>query len=469
MKKMTPPRPLLMVLIALLFAGLGCATVGNLIEEAQSGELLPQVIESTPTSDFSTPPPTLENNGTSIPQFSDEGLSPEIREQMDQIESEVIALRGLQPTGLVSRGLLTEEQLKQRVLDDFLADYTLDEAADDSRILTLLGLVPPGFDLHNLYIELYGEQVAGYYDDELKQMFVVQGSGFQGPERLTYSHEYVHALQDQNYDFEDGLLYNDDSCEQDSERCAGLQALIEGDASLLEEQWLRTYATEQDFDDIFSFYESFQSPVFDATPRALREDLLFPYLYGLDFVMHLYQEGGWAAVDRAYENVPLSTEQILHPELYPEDKPVRYQVPELATTLGAEWREVDSNVLGEWYTRLMLEEQLDPEIAQKSAAGWGGDVYLVLQDDARDNNVLVLASGWDTVRDAHEFYETFREYGNRRFGEHISFSTTEGIWETDGFFSKILVRDDQTLWILAPDATTAEAVLSAIPFPLPQQ
>jgi hypothetical protein len=388
---------------------------------------------------------------------------------MDQIESEVIALRGLQPTGLVARGLLTEEQLRQRVLDDFLADYSQEEAADDSRVLSLLGLVPSGFDLYNLYLELYSEQVAGFYDDELKQMFVVQGSGFQGPQRLTYSHEYVHALQDQNYDFQEGLQYNEDSCEQDSERCAGLQALIEGDASLLEEQWLRTFATEQDFDEILSFYESYQSPVFDAAPRALREDFLFPYLFGSDFVMQLYQEGGWAAVDRAYADVPLSTEQILHPELYPEDKPVRFQLPEIAPTLGETWRVVDSNVLGEWYTRLMLEEQLDPETAQKAAAGWGGDVYLVLQDDSTDTNVLVLATGWDTVRDAHEFYETFREYGNRRFGEHLSFSTTEGIWENDDLFSKILVRDDQTIWVLAPDAAAAEVVLDEIPFPLPQQ
>lgn len=462
-------RPLILPLIGLLFAGLGCATVGNLIEEAQSGGLIVPVIQASPTIEVPTDTVSTAEETTVIPQYSDEGLSPAIREQMDQIEGEVIALRGLQPSGLVSRGLLTEEQLKQRVLDDFFADYTQEEAQDDSRTLALLGLVPPGYDLYNLYIELYSEQIAGYYDDELKQMFVVQGSGFSGTERLTYSHEYVHALQDQNYDFENGLLYNEDSCEANSERCAGLQALIEGDASLLEEQWLRTYATEQDYEDIFSFYEDYQSPVFDSAPHALQEDFLFPYLYGSDFVLQLYQQGGWAAVDRAYEDVPLSTEQILHPELYPDDKPVWLETPDVIPALGPDWREIDSDVLGEWYTRLMLEERVDPDSAQKAAAGWAGDVYVVLNNDALDQGILVLATSWDTVRDAHEFYEVFREYGNSRFGEHMSFSTTEGIWENNSIFSKLLVSNDQTLWILAPNAETAETVLSAVSFPLPKR
>ena len=55
----------------------------------------------------------------------------------------------------------------------------------------------------------------------------------------TYAHEYAHVLQDQVYDFEDGLQYTDESCEANSERCAGIQALIEGDAVLSEMQWFQ--------------------------------------------------------------------------------------------------------------------------------------------------------------------------------------------------------------------------------------
>jgi len=65
----------------------------------------------------------------------------------------------------------------------------------------------------------------------------VVGEQFGGMERLTYSHEYVHALQDQNYDIQYGLQYDTDPCKKDSERCAGVQALLEGDASLAQMDW----------------------------------------------------------------------------------------------------------------------------------------------------------------------------------------------------------------------------------------
>ena len=38
--------------------------------------------------------------------------------------------------------------------------------------------MPPDFDLKQWYTDLYSEQIAGYYDDEIKTMFVVQETGF---------------------------------------------------------------------------------------------------------------------------------------------------------------------------------------------------------------------------------------------------------------------------------------------------
>ncbi len=55
-------------------------------------------------------------------------------------------------------------------------------------MLSLLGLLPRDFDLLSFYQQLYSEQIAGYYDDEVKAMFVVKNSGFTGVERDTYAH-----------------------------------------------------------------------------------------------------------------------------------------------------------------------------------------------------------------------------------------------------------------------------------------
>jgi hypothetical protein len=72
---------------------------------------------------------------------SDPGVSIplEIRAQMDQIQEEVVALRGLQSTGPVARALLSPEALRQYATNDFLADYTEEEARDDAR-----GCLSPG-------------------------------------------------------------------------------------------------------------------------------------------------------------------------------------------------------------------------------------------------------------------------------------------------------------------------------------
>ena len=47
--------------------------------------------------------------------------------------------------------------------------------------LSILGLLPSDFNLLTYYEDLYSEQIAGYYDDETKEMYVVSGSGFSGP------------------------------------------------------------------------------------------------------------------------------------------------------------------------------------------------------------------------------------------------------------------------------------------------
>lgn len=384
---------------------------------------------------------------------------------MAEIESEVVRLRGLQPTGPVERALLSPEQLRQHVLDDFLADYSPEEAADDAMVFALLGLLAPGFDIYGLYLDLYSEQIAGFYDDDDKTMFVVQGAGFGGAERVTHAHEYTHALQDQRFRLSEGLGYNDEACEADSERCAGLQALIEGDATLLEQQWLLTYGTQQDWDDINRFYDSYQSPVFDSAPLFLQQDFLFAYDFGYTFVNLLFLNGGWAAVDAVYADPPSSTEQILHPERYPHDRPVRLQVPDLLPALGEGWRQVDQDVLGEWFTRLVLQEQLEANQAEPAAEGWGGDYYLVFHHDGQDQGALVLLTQWDSLREAYEFVPVFRQYADARFGERVASETTRASWDEREGYATIEVRGDQTLWILAPEAETAARLRAAVEFP----
>ena len=451
-------HPLLWLAFVVALALNGCQSSASTTTVPAS----PATALPTPTQTAASPTPT--------PEVTDESACPpldaDLLFQMEEIESQVTQLRGILPSESVSRSLLTPDQLRETVIHDFLGDYTQEDALQDVRLLSLLGLIEPGIDLWQLYADLFTEQVAGFYDTETDEMIVICGSGFGGVERLTYAHEYTHALQDQAYDIRDGLQYNNDACEADSERCFAIQALIEGDATLLQEQWLRTFAGDEDRSDLLEFFADFDMPVFDSAPAYIQSELTFPYFWGLNFIRTLYLDGGWAAVDTAYQNPPLSSEQILHPERYPKDPPVDLVSPNVSDALSSGWEKTVHDVLGEWATRMVLDEYLPIDEASLAAEGWGGDLLLFFYQEEDDVDALVLITQWDTMRDAHEFSAAFLDYGLGRYGDPERPSSTSARWITEDGITYFERVSNQTIWIVAPDEYTLEVLQKAIPLPL---
>lgn len=422
---------------------------------------------ATPYPPAATAPATLSASSPSLPAATatPATLSPQIQAEMDKIQGQVAQLRGLKPAQPVERRLISTTDLRTLIQSDFLKNYSKAQADDDARVYAMLGLVKPHFDLWDLYLNLYTEQVAGFYDDEKKVMFVVQGAGFQGPERLTYAHEYTHALQDQHFDLNGKLGYNQASCESNSERCSGIQALVEGDATLLEDQWLRTYATDQDLAQIQSFYNAFESPVFNSAPSFLQDSFTFPYTSGLSFVQSLYSKDGWASVDSAYGKAPVSTEQIIHPDKYPSDTPILLTEPtHLASDLGSGWAQIDDGTMGELFTREVFQSFLPDSTATTAAAGWGGDFYQAFYDSTADQSAIVIVMAWDTIRDAQEAELAWRNYGDARFGEH---SSSSGVvtWETSSNAAYLQRTSNQTIWIQAPDSSIVDQIEKSVTFP----
>jgi hypothetical protein len=392
----------------------------------------------------------------------------EIESQMDEIQKQVSEFRGLKASNSVLRALLTSDQLRQHVTDDFLKDYTPEEAQNDTVSLAAFGLLQSDYDLHNFLLELYSEQIAGFYDHETKEMYVVQDESFQGPERLTYAHEFIHVLQDQNYDIQNGLNYKEEVCEIESERCAAIQALLEGDASLSEMTWFQTYGTDQDRKEILAKYAEYKSPIYDSAPDFLKEDFLFPYQQGQEFVQSLYDLGGWEAIDQAYQNLPVSTEQILHPDKYPHDQPLSVSLPDLKETLGVGWEEVDQGVLGEWYTYLVLahghnpQSRLDENTTSTASEGWGGDAYAVYYNQDTKDTILNLKTVWDSSTDAEEFTRAFETYATERYGKPFSQTNGAITWQTSDGFTGLYLQGSQTIWIYAPDENIAQSILLQI-------
>ena len=391
-----------------------------------------------------------------------------IDEQMDQIQEQVSNLRGLDLKDPLDRAMMTTDELKDVVTNDFFVDYPPEEAALDSDFLSVLGLVEPGFDLLQFYKDLYSEQVAGYYDSETKEMYVIADEGFGGLERMTYAHEFTHVLQDQTYDMENGLMVNEDYCDQASEYCSAVTALIEGDATLSEQYWFLRDSTDQDKIDVSDFQSTYVSPVYDSAPEYMKQDFLFPYQQGFTFVNQLYSENGWRSIDKAYKNPPITTEQIMHPEKYPDDRPIQVTLPDLTPILGEGWGEYSRDVMGEWYTYLMLSAGVDPQTrlseanASKAATGWGGDAYVYYIDENSNHYVFAWRSTWDSLPDAGEFYAESLEYGILRWGDGSNDDAGHVSWKAgDGPEVTIRQAGSDVLWLISNDSKTFDQAMKA--------
>jgi hypothetical protein len=245
-----------------------------------------------------------------------------------------------------------------------------------------------------------------------------------------------------------------------------LHALVEGDAARIQEQWMRTYASEEDYKEVLAFFSSFDMPVYESAPEFIQEELIFPSTYGLGFISRFYLKDGWAAVDVVYEDPPVSSEQILHPERYPKDRPVSIEIPDISEVLSDEWREIDRGLLGEWRTLAVLGQQLPMDIVDVAAEGWGGDYYLLLMNEKSESSALILLTLWDTMRDAHEFAASFIEFGIQKYGTPTEQSISEATWELEDDQAVAFIRvSNQTLWVVAPDSASLELLMEGIPFP----
>lgn len=421
--------------------------------------------ETATITDTPSPRPTATVSPTPSPPVP----NPTVLSEMDVIQREVADVRGLEPLGSpVPRYVLTKAKVRPVLAASFeAAGGTQEGLEDEARVLSALGLIKPTYNLYDNALNSLADGIGGFYLPSSGELYVI-GNGFGGVERYIYSHEYGHALVDQHFDLK--ALGADPECGGDGQRCQALQALVEGDATLVMNQWLEQYATPQDLQELLTFTPP--SAVFpdQFAPPYMAVDAQFPYVEGLSFVNALYARGRWAMVNAAYTNLPESTEQILHPSKYfSGDAPEEMPDVDLAPALGEGWRLIDNNSLGEWSTYLMLgygadvDAQLEQEQAEQAAAGWGGDRYRVYYQDDTDRTALAARWSWDTMTDANTFDSAMRDYLHERYGGNRLTVERGACWEANAQRSCVYRAGLEILWLLGPDADTVEAMLARFP------
>ena len=417
---------------------------------------------STPTI---TPTRTPEPTNTPTPTPT---LAPPNATQLASlgiIQQNVEDLRGLGFQGEVSAYLIT--RLKARtVLEDIYRSAGGSEAQleDEKRELVALGLVKPTYNLIDTVLNSLADAVGGFFDPLTKRLFII-GGGLGAVERFVFSHEFAHALVDQHFPFDRLGAYP--ACQRDQDQCRAITGLVEGDATLVMTQWL-PYASPQDFLELLNYTPPKQALPEQFPPPFAVKDSEFPYQHGTAFVQFLHDRGNWAEVNRAYANLPLSSEQILHPEKYlAGERPQEVHPPALEGSLGEGWRPLANDTLGEWGTYLLLgysadlDAQLLDGAALYAAQGWGGDRYLVYYHEASQQTLLAALWRWDNDPEAVEFHQALHQHLNSRFRGLTMVRGAGACWQAPDQVSCIYQRGSGVLWILAPNEAVLDSVLGA--------
>lgn len=386
-----------------------------------------------------------------------------------ELEQEAVKYRELELLEPLDVTVMSRAELQAENAARAEEDFPHDATADWNTVLVFLGYIEEGEQIQEIYNGLMGDQILGYYDPESKRMVIVASSEEEwGPtDRSTFVHETVHVLQDQHYDLRE--IQTGDGRSTDDLYFART-SLIEGDASVAE----ILYLVDNDLvDAVVAEQEGMDTGAVDSAPLFLQESLYFPYTTGAEFIIHLWQAGGWDAVNDAWENPPNTSEQIMHPEKYLEgEDAVPVAINDPLETLGDGWRLLEYNENGELGHSIFLQNGgASKRAAGTATEGWGGDSTFIVTND--EEVAMVWTSAWDTEEDAQEYFDVLAEIEAKRLGadtEKIDDNTvllTADGWQVyiqlDGdVVTHYMTQSEETLKLMQESQENAE-VLDEIP------
>ncbi|MBI2168479.1 MAG: hypothetical protein HYU28_03110 [Actinobacteria bacterium] len=286
---------------------------------------------------------------------------------------------------------LTPDEFEEEITDLNLTDEDIEEIEAYQGAFRALGLLEPGVDILNELKELLGGQTLAFYDPEREAAFV-RGTKITVGVEVTLVHELTHALQDQHFD-----LTRDENPDWTSGQTIGYQALYEGDAVRIENEYVASLGSD-DADayeaeterEVERAEETDVPPIFEAFFGA-------PYLFGDPLLALLDEEGGNDRVDEAFSKPPTTEENLIDPFTFIEgEQAEKVAEPKL--------REGEDEILRDDFGALswffVLGERIGLDEALAAIDGWGGDAFVVYE--ARGRSCVRIAFQGDTRADTEE-------------------------------------------------------------------
>jgi hypothetical protein len=285
---------------------------------------------------------------------------------------------------------------------------------------------------------LLREQVAGYYDAKTKTVNLLDWIDAD-QQRPVLAHELTHALQDQFIGLEKWMKAGDADLDEKKELTAAdfendeiseaRQAVVEGQAMvvlvdyMLEPTGQSLLASPQIADALKEgmLVGSDDSPQFRSAPVFIKEELTFPYRYGLDFETELLRSGGnERAFAATLTNPPRTSRQIMEPKTYLSGESIEpMRLPDFQRDFK-NYERFDVGAMGEFDVAILIDQYAGTDVSHNLYPHWRGGYYYAARPkgDPAAPLAILYVSRWSNHEQASAFAAIYAQYLAKRY-KHV--------------------------------------------------
>jgi hypothetical protein len=340
--------------------------------------------------------------------------SPEFLQAADEVLNEMSKILAMPVKEPLKKSIRSRQEIRDYLVKEMQEDRTPAERYADARTLERFGLIPEGFPLDSFLLDLLTDQVAGLYDPKAREFYIADWIPA-SEQRTVMAHELTHALDDQYFHIDPWLK----AARPNDDAELARDAVVEGSAlaAMLDYMLGDDKMGVRELPDVSLLLngqilgELQKDALMAKAPPFVRDELLFPYLGGTVFTQQfLKANSGWRDFRKVFENPPVSTQQILHPELYLSGvKPAPVILPDLKALVPPGWKMLEENVLGEFGLQEVLKQFIGEERGEQISPAWAGDRYVVFENEKTKQTLLVFRLRLDTAANAARFFGHYSE------------------------------------------------------------
>src|SRR6202789_1187679 len=342
------------------------------------------------------------------------GSSPEFIKAADEVLAQMSKILDLPIKEPLKKTLRSKQEVRDYLIREDKEDKNDAERYADDKAPEAFGLISKDFPLDSFMLDVLTDQVAGLYDPKAKEFYIADWIPVD-EQKTVMSHELTHALEDQSFRIDDWIK----AARPNDDAELARDSVSEGSAmaAMVDYQMMDQKMGVRNLPDVSllirngAVAEMDKDPKLSKAPAFIRDELLFPYLAGTGFTQEfLKAHSGWKDIHLVFENPPVSTQQILHPDLYLNGtKPVAVALPTWKGVVPDNWKLFEENTMGEFGVGEVLKQFRKDNSEDPLSTAWKGDRYAVFEDAKSKTTPLVFRLVLDSPEDAARFFGQYSE------------------------------------------------------------